>query len=124
MKQLLQTLSSCDTSANFKGGIKADQIFIRRKSLVADVYVIKTGKEFVRLLEDNIHKQREMDKVISDWERAETSTRIKDILRALVKSNCQSESYQENQNHAENQYGTIKTATNWVLNQSGAPADC
>ena len=30
--------------------------------------------------------------------------------------------YHENQNFAENRYGTIKTATNRVLNMSGAPA--
>ena len=50
--------------------------------------------------------------------------RLKDILRALVISDWQSEPYHENQNFAENRYATIKAATNRVLNQSGAPADC
>jgi hypothetical protein len=35
-------------------GVKAAQIFIGRTSLVADVYGIKTDKEFVNTLEDNI----------------------------------------------------------------------
>jgi hypothetical protein len=65
-----------------------------------------------------------MGKHISDCERAKTSTRIKDILRALIISNWQSDTWQENQNFAENHYGTIKGATSWVFNQSGAPADC
>jgi Reverse transcriptase (RNA-dependent DNA polymerase) len=105
-------------------GVKAAQIFIGRTSLVADVYGIKTDKEFVNTLEDNIRERGAMDKLISDCARAETSTRIKDILRALVIADWQSEPYQENQNFAENRYGTIKTAANRVLNKSGAPPEC
>jgi hypothetical protein len=105
-------------------GVKAAQLFIGRLSLVADVYGVKTDKEFVNTLEDNIRERGAMDKLISDSAKAETSTRIKDILRALVISDWQSEPYHENQNFAENRYATIKAATNRVLNQSGAPADC
>ena len=105
-------------------GVTAAQIFIGRSSLVADVYGIKTDKEFVNTLEDNIRERGAMDKLISDCARAETSSRVKDILRALVIADWQSEPYQENQNFAENRYGTIKAATNRVLNRSGAPADC
>jgi hypothetical protein len=148
-------------------GVKAAQLFIGRSSLVADVYGVKTDKDFVNTLEDNIHERGAMDKLISDCARAETSNRIKDTLLALVisdwqsepyhenqnfaknwyatikacaraeTSDCikdillalfisdwQSEHYHENQNFAENRYATIKAATNRVLNQSGAPADC
>jgi hypothetical protein len=86
--------------------------------LVADVYGFKTDKDFVNTLEDNIRKR------ISDCARAETSNRIKDILRALVISDWPSEPCHESQNFAENFYATIKAATNRVLNQSGAPANC
>jgi hypothetical protein len=65
-----------------------------------------------------------MDKLISDCACVKTNTRIKDILRALVISEWQSEPYQENQNFAENWYGTIKAATNHVMNLSGAPPEC
>jgi hypothetical protein len=65
-----------------------------------------------------------MDKSISDFARAKTSTGIKDILRALLIADWQSEPYQQNQNCAENRYSTIKAATNRVLNQSGAPPEC
>jgi hypothetical protein len=105
-------------------GVKSAQLFIGRSSLVADVYGVKSDKEFVNTLEDNIWEQGAMDKLISDRACAETSTRIKEILRALVISNWQSEPYHENQNFAENRYATIKAATNRVLTQSGAPAEC
>lgn len=105
-------------------GSKAAQLFVGRKSLVADVYGCKTDKQFVNTLEDNIRERGAMDKLISDGAKAETSTRIKDILRALVISGWHSEPYQENQNFAENRYSTIKAATNRVLNRSGAPANC
>jgi hypothetical protein len=78
-------------------GAKAAQLFIGRTSLVADVYGLKTDKEFVNTLEDNIRERGAMDKLISDCARAETSTRIKDILRALVIAEWQSEPYQQNQ---------------------------
>jgi hypothetical protein len=105
-------------------GVKAAQLFIGLTSLVADVYGVKTDKEFVNTLEDNIRERGAMDKLISDCACAETINRIKDILCALVISDWQSEPYHENQNFAENSYATIKAATNRVLNQSGAPADC
>jgi hypothetical protein len=92
--------------------------------LVADVYSVKMDMEFVNTLEDNIRKRGAMDKLISDCACAETSHNIKDILCALVISDWQSEPYHENQNFAENWYDTIKAASNRVLNQSGAPADC
>jgi hypothetical protein len=92
--------------------------------LVADVYGIKTDKEFVKTLEDNIHEWGSMDNLISDCACAETSTRTKDILQALVISDWKCKPYHENQNFAEHRYATIKAATNCVLNQSGTPADC
>jgi hypothetical protein len=59
---------------------KAAQLFIGWTSLVAGVYGIKTDKEFV-----------------TDCDRADTSTCINNILRALVISDWQSEPYQQNQ---------------------------
>jgi hypothetical protein len=104
-------------------GVTAAQIFVGRQSLVADVYGLKTDKEFVNTLEDNIRERGAMDKLISDCAKAETSNRVKQILRALCISSWYSEPYHENQNFAENRYGTLKSATNRVLNLSGAPAN-
>jgi len=104
-------------------GVTAAQIFVGRESLVVDVYPLKTDKEFVNTLEDNIRERGAMDKLISDGAKAETSQRVKQILRALVISDWFSEPYYQNQNFAENRYGTLKAATNRVLNLSGAPAN-
>jgi hypothetical protein len=48
--------------------------------LVADVYGLKTDKEFVNTLEDNIREQEAMDKLTSDCAKAEMSERVKQIL--------------------------------------------
>jgi hypothetical protein len=92
-------------------GVNAAQLLVGLTSLVADVYGVKTNKEFVDTCEDSINRRGTMDKFISDCAKAETSTHIKDILHALAFSDWQSEPYQENQNFAEN-YATIKVATN------------
>jgi hypothetical protein len=104
-------------------GVTAAQIFVGRESLVADVYGLKTDKEFVNTLEDNIRKRGAMDKLISDCAKAEMSSRVKQILRALCIGAWYSEPYQRNQNFAENRYGTVKATTNRVMNLSGAPTN-
>jgi hypothetical protein len=103
-------------------GVTASQLFVGRESLVSEVYGLKTDKEFVNNREGNIREQGAMSKLISDCAKAETSEPVKQILCALVISAWYSEPYHENQNFAENWYGTIKTSTNWVMNLSGAPA--
>jgi hypothetical protein len=62
-------------------------------TLVADAYGIKTDREFVNTLEDNIRERGAIDKLISDSAKAEMSDRVKDILHALVISDWQSEPY-------------------------------
>ena len=61
-------------------GVTAAQIFVGRESLVADVYGLKTDKEFVNTLEDNICKRGATDKLISDCAKAEMSERVKQNL--------------------------------------------
>ena len=51
--------------------------FTEDESLVADVYGLKTDKEFVNTLEDNIRERGAMDKLISDCAKAEMSNRVK-----------------------------------------------
>jgi hypothetical protein len=85
------------------------------------VYGVKTDREFVNTLTDDIHEQGDMDKLISDSSKSETSGRVKDILRALVIADWKSEPYHQNPNFAENRYATIKSWTNRILNRSGAP---
>ena len=44
-------------------GLKQAQVFVGRDSLVADIYPMKSGKQFVNTLEDNIQRRGAMDKV-------------------------------------------------------------
>jgi hypothetical protein len=61
--------------------------------LVADVYGLKTNKEFVNTLEDNIREWGAMERLISDCAKAENSNRVKQILCGLCISSWFSESY-------------------------------
>ena len=96
------------------------QFFIGRHSLVRDVFPMKTDKQFVNTLEDVIRKRGAMDKLISDSAQVEISSRVKDILRALVIEDWQSEAYYQHQNFAERGWRDTKTLANLILNLSGA----
>ena len=105
-------------------GVKQAQVFVGRDTLVADAYPMKSGKQFVNTLEDNIRRQGAMDKLLSDSAKTEISNKVMDILRAYHISNWHSEPNHQNQNPAEWRYRTIKSWTNAVMNRSGAPANC
>ncbi len=77
------------------------QIFVGRKSLVLDVCGMSNTNQFVNTLEDNIRKRGAMDKLISDSARLEISARVKDVLRALIIDDWQSERNYQHQNFAE-----------------------
>ena len=83
---------------------------------------MRSGKQFVNILEDNIHRCGAMDKLISDSAKNEISHKVKDILRAYNINDWQSEPYHQNQNLAEWRYRTIKAWTNTIMNRTGAPA--
>jgi hypothetical protein len=97
--------------------------FVGRESLVAEVYGLKTGKEFVNILEDSIREWGAMDKLTSDCAKVENSNRVKQIVGALCISSWLSKPYHDNQNFAKNQYGTLKAATNRIIDFYGAPAN-
>ena len=105
-------------------GVKQAQVFVGRDSLVAGVYPMKSGKQFVNTLEDNTRRRGAMDKLLSDSAKTEISKKVMDILRAYHTSNWHSEPYHQNQNPAEWRYRTIKSWTNPVMNRSHAPANC
>ena len=105
-------------------GVKQALVFVGRDTLVADAYPMKSGKQFVNTLEDNIRRQGAMDKLLSDSAKTEISNKVMDILRAYHISNWHSEPYHQNQNPAEWRYRTIKSWTNTVMNRSGAPVNC
>ncbi len=79
-----------DTPAIDDGSTCA-QIFVEHNSLVADVYGMKSEKQCVNTLEDNIQKRGAMDKLISDWAQLKISAKVHDVLQALCIDDWQSE---------------------------------
>ena len=77
-------------------GVKQAQVFVGRDTLVADAYPMKSGKQFVNTLEDNIRRRGAMDKVLSDSAKPEISQKVMDILRAYHISNWHSKPYHQN----------------------------
>ena len=112
-----------DTPA-IDSGVTMAQIFVGKRTLVTDVYPLKSQKQFVNTLEDNIRFRGAMTKLISDYAKVEISNKVKDILRMYHSSSWNSEPYHPNQNPAEGRYCTLKSWTNTIMNRSGAPADC
>ena len=106
-----------------ESGVKQAQVFVSRDSLVADASPMKSGKQFVNTLEDNIRRRGAMDKFLSDSAKTETSNKVIDIFRAYHISNWYFEPYHQNQKPVEWRYKTIKSWTNTVMNRSGAPAN-
>ena len=112
-----------DTPAVDDGSTMA-QFFSGRDTLVCDAYGIKSTKQFINTLSDNIRKRGAMDTLISDGGKYEISKRVTDLLRSLFIQDYQSEPYHQHQNKAENHFGLAKRYTNTVMNTSGCPAFC
>jgi hypothetical protein len=110
-----------DTPA-INGGETAAQIFVGTRSYVTDVEGMKSDKQFVNTLEDNIRRRGAPTKLISDRAQVEISNKVKDILRALCISDWQSEPHQQHQNPCERRYQTLKSIANTVLDRTGSPA--
>ena len=112
-----------DTPAVDDGSTMA-QFFCGRDTLVCDAYGIKSTKQFINTLSDNIRKRGAMDTLISDGGKYEISKRVTDLLHSLFIKDYQSESYHQHQNKAENRFGLAKRYTNTVMNTSGCPTCC
>ena len=112
-----------DTPAVDDGSTMA-QFFCGRDTLVCDAYGIKSTKQFINTLSDNIRKRGAMDTLISDGGKYEISKRVTDLLRSLFIKDYQSEPYHQHQKKAENCFGLAKRYTNTVMNTSGCPACC
>ena len=112
-----------DTPAVDDGSTMA-QFFCGCDTLVCDAYGIKSTKQFINTLSDNIRKRGAMDTLISDGGKYEISKRVTDLLHSLFIQDYQSEPYHQHQNKAENRFGLAKRYTNTVMNTSGCPACC
>jgi hypothetical protein len=69
----------CDTPA-INCGITSAQLFVGTKTHTADVYPIKSDKQFVNMLLDNITQCSTPTKLISDCAQVEISERVKQVL--------------------------------------------
>ena len=112
-----------DTPAVDDGSTIA-QFFCGCDTLVCDAYGIKSTKQFINTLSDNIRKRGAMDTLISDGGKYEISKQVTDLLHSLFIQDYQSEPYHQHQNKAENHFGLAKRYTNTVMNTSGCPACC
>ena len=82
---------------------------------------MKTEKQFVNTLEDNIRTRGAMDQLVSDSAQVKVSNKIHDVLRTLCIDSWQSEAYYQHQNPSERRFQTVKTTTNTVLDRTNAP---
>ena len=118
-----ETLQISDTPA-IDSGVTMAQIFGCKRTLITDVYPLKSQKQFVNTLEVNIRFRGAMTKLISGYDKVEISNKVKDILRMYHRLSWNSEPYHQNQTPAEGRYCTLKSWTNTIMNRSGDPSDC
>ena len=109
-----------DTPAIADGSTMA-QFFCGQDTLVCDAYGIKSTKQFINTLADNIRNRGAMHPLISDGGSYEISKKVTDLLRSLFIADYLSEPYHQHQNKAENQWGTAKRWVNKIMNSSGCP---
>ena len=112
-----------DTPAVDDGSTMA-QFFCGHDTLVCDAYGIKSTKQFINTLSDNIRKWGAMDTLISDGGKYDISKGVTDLLQSLFIQDYQSESYHQDQNKTETCFGPAKHYTNTVMNTSGYLACC
>ena len=112
-----------DTPAVDDGSTMA-QFFCGHDTLVCDAYGIKSTKQFINTLSDNIRKWGAMDTLISDGGNYDISKGVTDLLHSLFIQDYQSESYHQDQTKTETCFGPAKRCTNTAMNTSGYLACC
>ena len=112
-----------DTPAVDDGSTMA-QFFCGHDTLVCDAYGIKSTKQFINTLSDNIRKWGAMDTLISDDGNYDISKGVTDLIHSLFTQDYQSESYHQDQTKTETCFGPAKRCTNTAMNTSGYLACC
>ena len=103
-------------------GFEKAQVFVGRKSLVLDVFGIKSDKWFVTTLWDVIRKRGAMSMLTSDAARVEISKKVKDVLRQLFIKDWHSEPGFQHQNYGERRYQSLKHNSQNLMNRMRLPA--
>ena len=88
-----------DTPA-IDSGVTMAQSFRGKRTLVTDVYPLKSQEQFINTLEENIRFRGAITKLISDYAKVEISNKVKAIVRMYHSSSWNSEPYHHNQNPA------------------------
>ena len=101
-------------------GATCEQFFAGFFTKFCWVHGMKTDKEFVQVLMDEIRARGAMDQLISDHADSENSTKVVDLLRHMCVDGWQAEPYYKHQNPAERRYREVKHRTNVILNRTGA----
>jgi hypothetical protein len=83
MNQWLPIPSSLTVQRSIVAGVTSAQLFVGSKTHTADVYPIKSDKQFVNTLLDNITQCGAPTKLISDRAQVEISEGVKQVLRHL-----------------------------------------
>ena len=104
-------------------GSMGAHIFVGMGSEVCDTQRLKSSKQFVNSLEDNIQKCGAMDKLVSNRVQTEIGQHEQDILQALFISLWQSKPHKQQQNLAERKYQMLWWYTNTTISHTGAPAN-
>ena len=60
------------------------KIVLGKRTLVTDVYPLKSQKQFVNTLEDNIRSRGAMTKLISDYAKVESSNKSRTSLGCII----------------------------------------
>ena len=84
------------------------QFFVGKDTLACDAYGIKSQKQFINTLYDNIKTRGAVDTIITDSGKYEISKKVADLLRSLFMKHYESEPYHQHQNKAEQHYGVVK----------------
>ena len=111
-------------TADVDDGSTMALFFCGHDTLVCDAYGIKSTKQFINTLSDNIRKWGAMNTPISDGGKYDISKGVIELLHSLFIQDYQSESYHQDQNKTENCFGPAKRYTNTVMNTSGCLACC
>ena len=90
-----------DTPVIHDGSTMA-QFFVGKDTLVCDAYGIKSQKQFISTLCDNINTRRAMDTIITNGGKYQISKKIADLLRSLLKKQYESEPYHQHQKRLSN----------------------
>ena len=113
-----------ETPAINDGSTMAQSFVGKYTLLVCDAYGIKSQKQFINTLHDNIRSRGAMNTIITNSGKYEISKKVADLLRSLFIKQYESEPYHQHQNKAEQCYGVAKRSINTLMNLTGATAHC